>query len=57
LGQVKPKKTPLSIFEILSFEIFFNDLGEIGSRVDRSKKTKKAKFGHKQFQKRPNPEK
>jgi len=27
------------------------------SRVARSKKMKKAKFGHKQFQKRPNPEK
>ncbi len=26
-------------------------------RVARSKKIKKAKFGHKQFQKRPNPEK
>jgi hypothetical protein len=25
------------------------------SRVARSKKVKKAKFGHKQFQKRPNP--
>jgi len=27
------------------------------SRVARSKNIKKAKFGHKQFQKRPNPEK
>jgi len=27
------------------------------ARVARSKKIKKAKFGHKQFQKRPNPEK
>ncbi len=27
------------------------------SRVARSKKIKKAKFGHKQFQKKPNPEK
>jgi len=27
------------------------------NRVARSKKIKKAKFGHKQFQKRPNPEK
>ncbi len=26
-------------------------------RVARSKKIKKAKFGHKQFKKRPNPEK
>ena len=40
----------------------FNELEKIKtktrcSRVARSKKIKKAKFGHKQFQKRPNPEK
>jgi len=32
-----------------------SDAGD--NRVARSKKIKKAKFGHKQFQKRSNPEK
>jgi len=32
-------------------------LSSLTSRVVRSKRIKKAKFGHKQFQKRPNPEK
>jgi len=36
--------------------LFSNSL-EVYNRVARSKKIKKAKFGHKQFQKRPNPEK
>jgi hypothetical protein len=32
-------------------------VNETQTRVARSKKIKKAKFGHKQFQKSPNPEK
>jgi len=39
------------------FNIYDQNLRGAPSRVARSKIIKKAKFGHKQFQKRPNPEK
>ncbi len=37
--------------------IFLIHLTTLFARVARYKKIKKAKFGHKQFQKRPNPKK